>query len=290
MSKLSFLHTHYLPYRLLEKVEVEASVVALEVYPDLLQKYYGEYDVFTSLENCISWHKEKYEKKSVKFSIENIAMLRNLDSLKKSKDLGLITVQLFHSQSNLYFNIKNGLTDLGYQLLHELIENDIVLDLSHLNDDEICYLLHEYDGKIVVSHCVCSDIIETIHPRTNAISRDTIYKLADRGCLFGIPFVNDLVSKISHDTLENDPGIICDIVSQIVFFTKCAGAENVALGPDFMDMVYFSKVFKQDIRIPDSLFEASGYQMIRRSLREKNISDEEISLIMSGNVNRFLKF
>lgn len=288
MNKVSFLHTHYLPRRLLEEVDVESSIIALEIYPDLLMKYYNDYDVFYSLEDCISWHRDKYLNKAIKFSIENIELLKNINSLAIAKDMGLAVVQLFHSRNNRYFDSKSGLTDAGYKLLHELIDNDIILDLSHLNDNAICHVLNRYDGKIILSHCVCSDLIETIHPRANAISRYTIDKLIDRGCLFGIPFVNDLVAIISHDTMESDTILINDIISQIIFFAKYVGTRNVALGPDFMDFEYFSKVFKQDIKIPKPLFEAAGYQIIWRNLRDNNFSDEEIILIMRENVNMFI--
>ena len=288
MNKVSFIHTHYLPQRLLERVDVETSIVALEIYPDLLMKYYGDYDVFSSLEECIFWHNKKYLKSTVRFAIENIALLREIKSLKKAKDMGLAVVQLFHSKTNVYFDKKTGLTELGHQLLYALIENDLILDLSHLDDYEIRCILDKYSGRVIVSHCVCSDLIETIHPRTNAISKDTIERLLNRGCLFGIPFVNDLVSKVSHDTYENDMGIVRDIISQILYFAKCVGAENVALGPDFMDLDHFSKVFKQDIKIPDALYEASGYQTILCSLRENNFSEEEIYMIMSGNVKKII--
>ena len=95
-----------------------------------------------------------------------------------------------------------------------------------------------------------------------------------------------MVSKISHDTCENDDGIICDIVSQILFFLRCVGAENVALGPDFMDGDYFSKVFKQDIRIPDMLYKSCGYQKLSIELKDNHVSDREVSLIMNENVTR----
>lgn len=282
MIKISFTHTHYIPQAILENVET--SIVALEIYPDLLMKYYGDYALFDTLEECVLWHKDKYSKKTIKFSIENIAILKELKSLRKAKSVGLEVVQLFHTQDNIFYNKKKGLTEKGYRLLHEIKDNDLVLDLSHLNDDDIRYVLANYDGKIINSHCVCSEIIETIHPRTNAISCETIKLLAERGCVFGIPFVNDLVSKISHDTYENDQGIMADIISQIIFFTGCVGEKNVALGPDFMDVDYFTKVFKQDIRIPSSLYEFQGYQILKNKLKEHSFSDSDISLIMSDNV------
>lgn len=288
MNKISFIHTHYFPPKLLKSVDIDTSVVALEVYPDLLSKYYGDYDIFDSLEECISWHNEQYSERTVKFTIENVTLLKEIKSLKRAKELGLIAVQLFHSQTNAYFDKKRGLTVLGHQLLRGLIENDLILDLSHLNDNEVRYVLSEYSGKIMVSHCVCSDLIETIHPRTNAMSSETIKVLSEHGCLFGIPFINDLVSKISHDTYESDSGIMQDIFSQILYFVENVGSENVALGPDFMDTEHFSKVFKQNIKIPDILYEESGYQELVCGLRESNISEKDIMLIMSGNVKRII--
>ena len=49
MNKISFIHTHYFPTKLLKSVDIDTSVVALEVYPDLLSKYYGDYDILRDL-------------------------------------------------------------------------------------------------------------------------------------------------------------------------------------------------------------------------------------------------
>ena len=288
MINISFLHTHYIPKQLIEQIHIDSSIVALEVYPDLLYSYYRDYSIFGSLEECIYWHNIQYAGRLIKFTIENIALLKDVSSLKIAKEMGLVAVQLYHSQTNAYFDKKRGLTDLGYRLLNSLTEYDIFLDLSHLNDIEINYVLSRYSGKVINSHCVCSELIETINPRSNAISSDTIKRLSERNCLFGIPFVNDMVAKVPHDTEENDSSIMIDIVSQIVYFVKCAGAENVALGPDFMDTVYFSKVYKHNIKIPDVLFKASGYQIISIFLKQNNISEKDIRLIMCENINNLL--
>lgn len=289
MDKVSFLHTHYLPPRLLNDYLIDTSVIAIEMYPDLLLSYYGDYDVFDSLEDAISWHSDQYEGQSVKFTIENIAILKDPRSLKKTKDLGLAVVQLFHSNSSSYYDKSMGVTSEGCHLLRKIQENDLILDLSHLDDNGINQVMNLYSGKVIISHCVCRELVETIHPRTNTISKETIKLLSDRGCLFGIPFVNDLVSSISHDTNENDDGIIKDIISQLLFFVNYAGAENVSLGPDFMDMNYFSKVFGQDIRIPNSLYEVAGYDELMRALKRHNLSDNEVKSIMNENVKRILE-
>lgn len=290
MNDISFLHTHYLPAKLLNEIEIKTSVVALEVYPDLLLKYYGKYDIFESLEECIEWHNIQFIGKDIKFTIENIALLKDISSLERAKLLGLVSVQLYHSQSNAYFNHKLGITKLGVQLLKKLYDYDIFLDLSHMDDEAIASILRLYPGKIINSHCVCSEIIDTVHPRTNVVTSDTIKRLAERNCLFGIPFVNDIVSKLSHDTGENDDGIINDIVSQIIFFVKVSGAENVALGPDFMDVEYFSRVYKQKIKIPNIFYSELGYQRLFVELRNKSISEHDIGLIMGGNVRRVINF
>ena len=122
MNKVSFLHTHYLPQKLLDGKYIETSVIAIEMYPDLLMKYYGDYEVFVSLEECISWHGHKYEGNSVKYAIENIAVLKDLHSLKKAKELGLEVVQLFHSRTNSFYDKGKGLTEEGHRLLHELLD------------------------------------------------------------------------------------------------------------------------------------------------------------------------
>ena len=286
MINLSFLHTHYIPNSL-EKADANIkAIVALEFYPDIIYSYYNEVKYFTDIIECLQWYKKIYANEQIRFTIENISILNNMSLLEEAKKMGLIVYQIFHNNSNSFFDVNCGLTPKGLHLLEHLATNDLYLDLSHLNDIQINQILEVYSGKILVSHCACKDIIETKHHRTNAISTNTIIELAKRNCVFGIPFVNDIICNISHDTYENDDVILNDIVSQILYFCKAIGADKVSLSPDFMDLRYFSRVFGQSLKIPDDLYYCVGYGILRNKLSAAGLSQNDIDNVFFRNVDK----
>ncbi len=288
MSNLGFLHTHYLPASLVSEKQLNA-IIAVEYYPNLQNNYYNDFEFFSDIRDCILWHKEKYRNQNVKFTIENISVLKDPNYLYWAKQNGLISVQLYHYGSNEYFDEHYGLTLKGKKLLKVIRDCDLYLDLSHLNDYYVNKVSECFSGKLIMSHCVCKDIIEVKHPRTNAISKCTIIALAKKNCVFGIPFINDLVCNISHDTFENDEIIMNDITSQIVLFSNLVGADKVALGPDFIDTNYFSKVFGQKINIPTELYYLYGYNSLKGKLYLLGLNKSQVKAIISENVMGILK-
>lgn len=286
MINLSFLHTHYIPSGLSTVDTNLKAIVALEFYPDLNYSYYNEVKYFTDIIECLRWHNDIYSDKNVRFTIENISVLDDLTIIKEAKKMGLIMYQIFHNRANSFFDLNSGLTPKGMQLIDILTTNGIYLDLSHLNDAQISKILEVYQGKTLVSHCACKDIIETKHQRANAISSTTIKELAKRNCVFGIPFVNDIVCNISHDTNENDSIILNDVASQIIYFCKEIGSDKVSLSPDFMDLKYYSRVFGQSLKIPDSLYNCEGFNMLQNKLLAAGLSQNDIEKVFFSNVDR----
>lgn len=288
MLELGFLHTHFIPKKLLDtKLKIYAIVVP-EFYPDLNNIYYNEPLFFNDIEKCVEWTNNFYYLNNVKYSLENISILKDIKKIKLLKNKRVLSYQLYHNSSNIYFDEKSGLTKEGMFLLNEIQNENLYLDLSHLSDEQILSILNYYKGKILVSHCVCKELLEEKNHRANSLSMKTFKILAANNCIFGVPFLNDLVCKISHDTYETDDIIINDIAEQIKFISELVGADKVCLGPDFADYNYYSNIYKEKLYIPLIMYELEGYEVLYKILKDKKLTDEDINNIFFLNVKNML--
>ncbi len=240
MIDLFLAHTHYLPAGLLADQRLHLGAVLVpEFYPDLVNSYYGEIEYFTSVfEFTDYFYKRIQERGPFRFSLENIRMLPSISQLPELKKLGVISLQIYHHSDNIFFSISSGLTEKGYQLLRIMQEEDMILDLSHLNDYWISKILTIYPGKIIVSHCSLSCMLDYPEQRSNCISLDTVAALVKRQALVGISFVNDIVSRNTYE--QDSEQIYQDIVGLIVFLNRNFGPNQLCLGPDYFDFAYYS--------------------------------------------------
>ena len=142
-------------------------------------------------------------------------------------------------------------------LLKILLNENIALDLSHLNDECCRGILKIFPGKIQMSHCAVSELLNTPEKRSNSISLKTMEQLVARDALIGICFVNDVVAENANE-LDEDR-IYYDILKQFDFIGHRIGCNNICLGPDFIDLQYYSKVFSKQLIIPKCFFSIAGY-------------------------------
>jgi len=289
MNKLFFLHTHYIPHTILSECEIEGAVLVPEFNPKLIHVYFGENKIFNSLEETFEYINTHYNDIKLFFTLENLNILNDPIKIEKYKKYGLIMIQLYHNNDNKYFCYKAGLTDDGCELLKDMEKHNIILDLSHLDDFWTEKIASNFHGKIVVSHCACKDVYTNRENRSNSLSAKTIELLGKRNTLFGIPFVNDIISAQSYEPKEDDSILMNDLINQIKMFIETAGKASLALGPDFFDLDYFSRVFRVPLHIPEALFHDTGYTLIRNSLSNDGFCKDEIEAVFYKNALNFLE-
>lgn len=266
MNRLFIAHTHYIPPSLYEDCLDDVGVVVVpEFYPDLIDAYYGRIDYFNSIYDFISFFNTlDIPVGPLYFAIENIRTLQSVDELAGLKQAGVRSLQLFHHQNNAYFNSREGLTPLGYELLGAMEIEGIALDLSHLNDCWIHRLSNVFSGKIVVSHCAISDFLEAGNSRSGCISLKTLEMLIKMNALIGISFVNDTVA---HSLGEQDDKCVYDcILNHFASLLQHFGRFNLCLGPDYFASNYFSKVYNRRLFIPECFNTISGYKKLYEDL------------------------
>jgi microsomal dipeptidase-like Zn-dependent dipeptidase len=288
--KFYFLHNHYLPVGVMTGELQVKSVIVPEFYPDLNNFYLGEPCHFNSVESYIKYVVQRgYYSPDTAFAVENSRIINPKcirETLLQYKEFGVKVIQLYCGADNVFFSSKHGLTREGEQLLVEISDAYLILDLSHLPDDSTFSIVRKFQGRIIVSHCACSDLYSTKKPRSNSLTRNSIYKLSEHVELFGVSFLNDIIAASEYEL--NTTSIFDDIITQILLFADTVGANKVALSPDYIDTTYFSKRFSTELVFPDTLMTQKGLlQLVDRV--STFLSPGNVISITSGNVERLLQ-
>lgn len=287
--KFYFLHNHYLPPQIKNGPCSIKSVIVPEFYPDLNNVYLNEPCYFTSVEAYIKYVVEKgYYSEGVSYAIENSRIIDTKhvrETLSTYKKLGVKIIQLYCGSDNNFFCASAGLTFRGEQLLSEICEIGLILDLSHISDELALNIATRYQGKMIISHCACSDLYSLQKPRSNSLTYSTLCKLAKHIEVFGLPFLNDIIGSLENELCSEK--IFDDIIAQILTFTNIVGADKVALAPDYLDTGYFSRRFNTKLIFPDVLLKQDGLCAIANRLSE-SISIEDVNKILFGNVEKLL--
>ncbi len=156
---------------------------------------------------------------------------------------------------------KGGLTDAGREMIKRMESKKMIVDLAHASSKTIDEVLAIATRPVVVSH---TGVRGTCNNQRN-LSDDQLRAIAKTGGIIGIGFWDTAVCG-------EDAGSIAKAIRHAV---NVVGARHVALGSDFDGAV----------RVP---FDVTGISLITDALLVENFSDDEIALIMGGNVARIL--
>ncbi|MCI8530731.1 MAG: hypothetical protein HFH82_16655 [Lachnospiraceae bacterium] len=287
--KFYFLHNHYIPPQIKNGSCSIKSVIVPEFYPDLNNVYLDDPCYFTSVEAYIKYVVQKgYYSDDISYAIENSRIIDTKhihETLFAYKKLGVKIIQLYCGSDNKFFCASTGLTFSGEQLLSEICETGLILDLSHISDESALNIAARYQGKMIISHCACSDLYSSQKPRSNSLTYSALCKLAEHIEVFGLPFLNDIIGSAENELCPEK--IFDDIIAQILTFTDTVGANKVALAPDYLDTGYFSRRFNTKLIFPDVLLKQDGLCTIANRLSE-SISIEDVNRILFSNVEKLL--
>lgn len=118
-----------------------------------------------------------------------------------------------------------GLSAFGREVLDRLQEFGSIVDLAHISDAGFTDVLERYDGPIMCSHACARALCG--HPRN--VTDEQARLLAERGGLIGVCFFGEF--------LDRDPArrTLDRVVDHVEHLVEVAGADHVALGPDWLD-------------------------------------------------------
>lgn len=223
----------------------------------------------------------------VVFNIENIPK-EGLSPLAPLVGQGLAAVQIFHPQApNRYIDPFTGLSAEGKRFLRELDAAGMFLDLSHLSGPLLRHVLRHAPQRRIVSHVVCADLLAPgITARANAMTPEEL--LACDAALYGVPFLDDLLSTRGTENARERDATIPLLARHIAHMAEIVGGERVALGPDFFDVRDCRTL---GVRIVPGLETPAGLLRLRECLSGQcNLPEERVEAIFSRNALRVLGF
>ncbi len=157
---------------------------------------------------------------------------------------------------------KGGLTALGRQVVRRMEERRILVDLAHLSPQSIDEVLDRATRPVVVSH---TGVQGTCAGPRNLSDRH-LQRIAENGGVIGIGYWDGALCSAELDA----------IVRAIRYVADRVGIAHVALGSDFDGTTH-------------TVFDTTGLVLLTEALLEDGFSEEEVGLIMGGNVLRLLR-
>lgn len=157
---------------------------------------------------------------------------------------------------------KGGLTTLGRQMIARMEERGMVLDLSHSSEQTFFDAASAATRPFVVSH---TGVRGTCDNGRN-LSDEQLRAVQAKDGVVGIAFFEQAVCGLS----------VAHVVRALLHVIDVVGVHHVALGSDFDGAV----------AVP---FDATGMALLTDALLDAGLSEEEVALVMGGNVVRLLQ-
>ncbi len=187
--------------------------------------------------------------------------------------LGVRMVGLVHSLRNPLADgvadrrTGGGLSELGLQAVEELDRLDMIIDVSHLNDEGYWDVIENTKNPVIASHsnarAVCS------HPRN--MTDEMIQALAENGGVMGMNFAPSFVHPVE--------ATLSGVVDHIDHIVELVGPDHVGLGSDFDGIPYTPKGLEDASKMPD----------ITSELAKREYSEKDIKKILGENHLRLIK-
>ena len=218
-------------------------------------------------------------------SLEGADSLISMKHLEQAFEDGLRAIGPAHYGPGAYANGTDSsgrLNPRGVELLRTMEQLDMILDMTHLNDDAFWHALEIYKGSIWASHNNCRSFVN--HNRQ--FSDEMITELIRRKAVIGLALdawmmVPNWIRGASDPVKRN---VTLDImVSNIDHICQLAGNSlHVGIGSD-LDGGYGTE------QCPHDLDTIADLQKLPGLLRARGYTGEDIQNIMYLNFVRFLQ-
>jgi membrane dipeptidase len=218
-------------------------------------------------------------------SIEGADSFITVDHVERAYNYGLRAVGPAHYGPGRYANgtdSSGGLNEMGQALLKKMDELQMILDVTHLNDDAFWHALEIYQGPVWASHNNCRVFVN--HNRQ--FSDDMIKTLIERDAVIGLALdawmmVPDWVRGTSTPRSTN-----CSLeimVDNIDHICQLAGnVKHAAIGSD-LDGAFGTEQCPYDLKTIADL------QKVPAMLRNRGYSDNDIEAIANANLINFMR-
>ena len=230
----------------------------------------GTFRVIRSSEDLKNYITDREHNKQITagyLGIEGAQVLEGkVENVQAMYDVGVRMIGLTHFFDNKLGGSahgvhKGGLTEFGRAAVKKMEELNIMVDLSHASPKLVDDLLDMATRPLIVSHTGVKGTCDNIRN----LSDNHLKRIAAGRGLVGIAMFKKAVCGTDATATAKAIKYTADLI----------GVKHVALGSDFDGAV-------------NAHFDITGLPLIAEELTKLGLSESDISLIMGGNVKRFL--
>lgn len=190
----------------------------------------------------------------------------DINNLQTFYDAGVRYIGLTHFFDNEWAGSahgmkKEGLTELGKQLVKKMGEMSMIIDLAHSSSQTIDDVFALTNRSVIISHTGVKGMCDN----QRNLSDQHLTEIGKRNGLVGIGLWDTAVCGNNATAT----------VKSIRYVADRIGVDKVTLGSDFDGAL-------------TTHFDVTGLPLIMEALKNERFTDEEIELIMGGNVRDFL--
>ena len=206
-------------------------------------------------------------------TVEGVDMIgESLEKLELLLNAGVKLVGLTWNQSNAVAHGADepshlGLTPFGHEVVKLLNSRNIIVDVSHLNEQSFWDVVKEAK-HVIASHSNARVLCD--HPRN--LTDDQAKALVDNGGHIHLVYYPLFINKEAKSvTLE-------EFMKHFVHLAELVGVEHLGLGSDFDGISFFI----------EDLQDASETQRVIQALR-KHFEDDQIQGIAANNFKNYIQ-
>ncbi len=210
-------------------------------------------------------------------SIEDVSLMGS--SVERIREMGFRFAMLTWNYENRYAcgavaGQSKGLTADGRSLAQYLLDQRVVLDISHLSDQGIEDIFQMTERPVMASHSNVREICS--HPRN--LQKAHIQELARRRGLLGLNFYAPFIREQIGEQNRERPRMT-DLIRHIDAVLEAGGAEILAIGSDFDGC---------GEQFPEGMTDVQAVLRFRQMLEQEGFGADIIENIFFGNAQRFL--
>jgi membrane dipeptidase len=169
---------------------------------------------------------------------------------------------------------KGGLTKFGVNVVRKMEEMNMLIDVSHLNDEGFWDIIKFTNKSFIASH----SNVRNIHGRMRNLTDEQIKAIAERNGVIGINAYKNIAGvKDGEDPVKK-------LADHVEYMVNLVGASHVGYGFDLCNSYYESEMkFKFEPINSDSISSHAEAVLITEELLRRGMSEEEVKLVIGGN-------
>lgn len=172
---------------------------------------------------------------------------------------------------------RGGLTKFGVSAVRKMEEMNMLIDVSHLNDEGFWDIMKFTEKPFIASH----SNVRNICSRMRNLTDDQIKAIAERNGVIGINAYKNIAGvKEGEDPIKK-------LADHVEYMVNLVGPKHVGYGFDLCNNYYDSELkFKYEPHNSDGLYSHAEAVLLTEELLKRGITEEDAKLIIGGNFYR----